>query len=81
MTKLSFTVSSTYKCTFPDDTTANILGAQTGVPIHSLLADERDFEALKDSIDKFVCGNNGSFDTLNLVFNAPNVSPGPDRNP
>ena len=81
MTKLSFTVSSSYKCTFPDDTTANVLGAQTGVPIQSLLADEREFEALQDLIDKLFKEKHGSFDTLNLVFNAPNVPSGPDRSP
>ena len=82
MTKLTFTVSSTYTCSFLDDpTTANVLGAQMGATIQSLLADENEFATLKDHIDMLINGGNGPFETLNLVFNAPNVPPGPDRSP
>ena len=55
-----------------------------GATIQSLLADENEFATLKDHIDMLINGgnrNNGPFETLNLVFNAPNAPPGPDRSP
>jgi len=83
MTKLSLTVSlSTYNCIdVADDSTERILGAQPGVPLASLLADEKEFDALKSHAEQLTSKNCSTFETLDLVFAAPNAPPGPDRSP
>lgn len=83
MTKLSLTVSlATYECIDVDDTSARILGAQPGrVPIASLLADEKELETLKSHVEQLTSKNGSTFETLDLVFAAPNATSGPDRTP
>ena len=82
MTKLSFTVSLPgYLCTALNDTTAEILGAENGVPVNSLLADEQEFDTLKAHVQSLIDGEHGVFETLNLVFSAPNAPSGSDRSP
>jgi len=83
MAKLSLTASlATYQCIDLNETTAIILGANAGAALQSLLADEKEFETLKENVRKLREDQSSVlFGTFNLVFVAPNPPAGADRSP
>lgn len=79
MTKLELIVDTfTLDCLSLDETTRDILGAEVGANLSTLLADEHDFQTLKEHVEKL---QHESFVTFNLVFVAPNVPLTADRSP
>lgn len=90
MTKLNFEVvvsgtpaSSNYMCRTTCDGTASVLGLlrDATVPMAQVLADSHELKCLREAIQNMLSHDTGSFETLNLVFNAVDVPPTQERAP